>query len=363
MGSKNIIVIGASAGGFEALKELVGGLPADLRASIFIVWHMSPDVRGILPQVFSRISSLPAAHAFDRQKIEDGRIYIAPPDRHLLIENGFVRVTRGPRENRFRPAVDPLFRSAAYHYGPDVIGIILSGALDDGTSGLWTVKHRGGLAIVQDPNDAEFPSMPENAIREVAVDYTVPVAEMPSLLAMLIDEKQKAPRTNHQEEDSQSLQLRTEIRIAAEDTVLETKIMNFGELSPYTCPECHGVLSSLTDGNDITRYRCHTGHAFTADSLLSTVTETIENSLWSAIRGVDESIILLNHMGDHFADVNQPRLAALYFQKANEARARNDIIRSTVFSHEQLSADSLRQQNEMGLADEESDLAATGQVS
>ena len=136
--------------------------------------------------------------------------------------------------------------------------------------------------------------------------------------------------------------------------------MKFGELTPYTCPECHGVLSSLTDGNKITRFRCHTGHAFTADSLLSTVNEHIENSLWSAIRGVDESVILLNHMGDHFAEVNEPRLAALYFRKANEARARNDMIRSTVFSHEQLSADSLRQLNEIDIDSEGTELDASG---
>ncbi|HUR96645.1 MAG TPA: chemotaxis protein CheB [Pyrinomonadaceae bacterium] len=345
MNSKNIIVVGASAGGFEALKELVAGIPADLDASIFVVWHMSPDVRGILPQVFSRVNSLAAAHAFDREGIENRRIYVAPPDRHLLIENGRVRVTRGPKENRFRPAVDPLFRSAAYHYGPDVIGIILSGALDDGTSGLWTIKHRGGITIVQDPNDAEVPSMPENALREVQVDYTLPVAEMPRLLVSLINEKSAKERAAAPEiTERESKLLGTEIGIAAEDTALETGIMDFGELTPYTCPECHGVLSVLTEG-PTKRFRCHTGHAFSTDSLLATVTESIENSLWSAIRGIDESIILLNHMGDHFAEVNQPRLAALYFKKANEARVRNDLIRNAVFGHEQLSADSLRQES------------------
>ena len=361
MKSSNIVVVGASAGGFEALKALVSGLPADLRAAIFIVWHMSPDVRGILPQVLNRMDTMPAAHAFDREMIEHGRIYVAPPDRHLLLENSHVRVSRGPKENRFRPAVDPLFRSAAYHYGRDVIGVILSGALDDGTSGLWTVKNRGGIAIVQDPNDAEVPSMPENAIREVAVDYTVPVAEMPRLLVTLIGQKEKDSRMDSSEgaDDEQSRLLRTEIRIAAQDTALETGIMEFGELTPYTCPECHGVLSSVDEG-PIKRYRCHTGHAFTADSLLATVTENIEDTLWSAIRGVDESIILLNHMGDHFAEVNEPRLAALYFQKANEARDRNQQIRQSVLSHERLSADSLRHESENADAADEYEISARG---
>lgn len=352
MKSNNIIVVGASAGGFEALKELVLGLPSNLPASIFVVWHMSPDVRGVLPQVFNRMQTLPAAHAFDNEEIQEGRIYVAPPDRHLLVENSHMRVTRGPKENRFRPAVDPLFRSAAYHYGPDVIGIILSGALDDGTSGLWTIKQRGGVAIVQHPDDAEVSSMPENALRHVDVDFSVPVAEMPGLLVRLLHEKNNgASRTQTTPDDLKSRLLMTEISIAAAHTALETEIMKFGELSPYTCPDCHGVLTSLTDGN-ITRFRCHTGHAFTADGLLSTVTENIENSLWSAIRGVDESIILLNHMGDHFAEVNEPRLAALYFQKANEARERNDLIRSTVFSHEQLSGDRLREEHQIDLGED-----------
>lgn len=144
METRNIIVIGASAGGFEALKNLVKGLPANLQASLFIVWHMSPDVTGILPQVLTRAGVLPAKNAEDGEPIEPSRIYVAPPDRHLIIENSHVRVTRGPKENRFRPAVDPLFRSAAYSYGSKVIGVILSGALDEGTSGLWTIKHHGG---------------------------------------------------------------------------------------------------------------------------------------------------------------------------------------------------------------------------
>ena len=348
MDQTNIIVVGASAGGFEALKVLVAGLPADLPASIFIVWHMSPDVRSILPQLLSQIGTMPAAHAVDLQRIETGRIYIAPPDRHLILEDGHMRVTRGPKENRFRPAVDPLFRSAAYHYGADVIGIILSGALDDGTSGLWTVKQRGGTAIVQDPRDAEVPSMPENAIREVAVDYTVAMAQMPRLLVALVNEKTVKSRAQPTRplDKLQSRQLELEIGIAAERTALESGIMDFGELSPYACPDCHGVLSALKDGH-MTRFRCHTGHAFTNDTLLRTLTENIEHSIWSAIRGIEESIILLNHMGDHFAEVNQPPLAGLYFRKANEAKTRNQLLREAVLTHEQLSGDSLRQENEI----------------
>lgn len=339
MESRNIIVIGASAGGFEAMKKLVRGLPPDLQASLFIVWHISPDVRGILPQVLNREAAIPVAHAIEGEKIEPNRIYVAPPDRHLLIENSRVRVTKGPKENRFRPAVDPLFRSAAYSYGSRVIGVVLSGALDDGTSGLWTIKYHGGLAIVQDPNDAEVPSMPENALREVDVDYSVPISEMADLLVGLTKEQTETAEAVMEENG----QTQTEIRIAAENSAFESGIMKFGELSPFTCPECHGVLFRLRDGMR-PRFRCHTGHAFSSDSLLTSVTEKIEDSLWSAIRGIEESMMLLNHLGEHFSQANQSGLALLYFQKAREAQQRVEIIREALLAHERLSNDSLREQ-------------------
>ncbi|CAA9391616.1 MAG: Protein-glutamate methylesterase [uncultured Pyrinomonadaceae bacterium] len=339
-GSFPIIVIGASAGGFEALKKIVAGLPKDLPASIFIVWHMSAEVRGFLPEVLNRENTIQVAHACDGETIAPNRIRVAPPDRHLLIEDGQARVTRGPKENRFRPAVDPLFRSAAYAYNNRVIGVILSGGLDDGTAGLWAIKQRGGTAVVQDPRDAEVPSMPENALREVEVDYSVPVSEMADLLARL--SKEKAGETSEviMEDDEKT---KIEIGIAAEDGAFESGIMQFGELSPFTCPDCHGVLSKIKDGKR-SRFRCHTGHAFSADALLATVTENIEDSLYNAMRGVEESIMLLNHIGDHFAEVNQTKLAAMYFKKANEAQNRAQIVRQVVLTHEQLSTDILRQQ-------------------
>ena len=343
MALRNIIVIGASAGGFEALKKLVAGLPKDLEAALFIVWHMSPDIRGVLPQVLNRAETVYADHAYDGELIKTNRIYVAPPDRHLLIEDGRLRVTRGPKENRFRPAVDPLFRSAAYDYGRRVIGVVLSGALDDGTAGLWEIKNRGGLAIVQDPLDAEVPSMPENALREVAVDYTVTISEMADLLARLSREQVAETSEVVMEETAENERTEIEIRIAAHDNAFEMGVMKLGKLTPFTCPDCHGVLLSLKDGTR-RRFRCHTGHAFSADALLSAVTENIEDSLWNAIRGVEESVMLLNHLGDHFAELNQTKIAALYFQKAREAEARTHLVREAVIRHEQLSKDSLFQE-------------------
>jgi two-component system, chemotaxis family, protein-glutamate methylesterase/glutaminase len=342
MERKNIIVIGASAGGFDVIKKLIALLPAELDAAIFIVWHMSPDVQGVLPRALNQFSKIPAAHAVDREPVKRGRIYVAPPDHHMLIDNGYIRVTRGPKENRFRPAIDPLFRSAAFNYNQNVIGIILSGALDDGTAGLWTIKRRGGLAIVQLPAEAEVSSMPENAIRAVAVDYILPVQDMPAIIIEHCSEQRKYDTRIHTEDNSK---LELEINIAMENHGYKYNILDLGELTPYTCPECHGVLTSIKEGDRI-RYRCHTGHAFSADTLLAGITEGIEDNLWTAIRNMQESIMLLNHMGDHFAEVNQPRIAALYFKKAKEAEARVKIVRQAVMDHEQLSTDGVLQQSE-----------------
>jgi len=336
---RDIIVIGASAGGFEALKKLVADFPGDLDASVFVVWHMPPDIRGLLPEVLNRCGPLHAANAFDKEEIRPGRIYVAPPDRHLLIESNTVRTTKGPRENRFRPAVDPLFRSAAFSYRQRVIGVILSGYLDDGTSGLWTVKHFGGVAVVQDPNDSVFPSMPENAIREVEVDHVVPIDQMGKLIARLASEEIDVSEVEMENER----QVETEIKIAREDSAFESGVMKLGELSPYTCPDCHGVMMKLKDGKRM-RFRCHTGHAYSADSLLASVTEIIEESMWDTIRGIEESIMLLNQLGEHFSEEGNSTMAMLYFQKAREAEDRTQIIRQAIMQHENLSTDEMRDQ-------------------
>jgi two-component system, chemotaxis family, protein-glutamate methylesterase/glutaminase len=335
---QRIIVIGGSTGGFEAFKTIVQKLPPDLGAAVFIVWHMSADVNGLLPQVLNRENTLVASNAVNNEPIQNNHIYVAPPDHHLLVREGKVQITRGPKENRFRPAVDPLFRSAAYTYGNRVIGIILSGGLDDGTAGLWTIKHYGGIAVVQHPEDAQVSSMPENAIRQVKVDHIVPASEIAALIVRLLQEPVSENNVTMRDE-----QTKKEIDIAAEENGMEHGFLKFGELTPYSCPECHGVLSRLQNG-DIVRYRCHTGHAYTADVLITAITEKIEDSLYNAIRGIDESIMLLNHIGDHYAEVNEPRLAALYFKKANEAEDRAQLVRKAAKMHEQFSKDSLRQE-------------------
>ncbi|MBD2121325.1 chemotaxis protein CheB [Trichocoleus sp. FACHB-262] len=340
----NLVVVGTSAGGLEVLRSLVKHLPPDFPAAICIVWHLPPDAQGILPRVLDKAGPLKAAHAIDREAIVPGRIYVAPPNHHLLIEPERVRVTKGPKENRFRPAIDPLFRSAAYVYGAGAIGIVLTGALDDGTSGLWTIKLRGGTTIVQHPQEALIPSMPKSALKEVEVDYCVPVAMMPELLIRLTQEPVASmPEVSPEENEKTQLEIQT----AAEENALQLGIMKLGELSAFTCPECHGVLVKIKEGN-ITRFRCHTGHAFSANALLSEVTHSIEETLWSALRAVEESVMLLENLGEHLAEAETSELAQLYLQKAQEAKQRADLVRQAVMQHEQFSVDTLRQQTEEG---------------
>jgi len=336
MKKRNIIVMGASAGGVEALKKLIATLPPDLDAAIFIVWHISPETTGVLPTVLNKLNTLPATNAKDYEEIKMGHIYIAPPDRHLLLEPDHVRVTKGPKENRFRPAVDPLFRSAAYHFGSQVIGVVLSGALDDGTSGLWTIKERGGITIVQDPVDAMVASMPLNAIKQVHVDYTLPAHEIGPLLVELSSERIKEIKYRNNEENKKT---EMELRIALQDN-RELPIFNSGNLSPFSCPECKGVMGIVKDG-DMVRYRCHTGHAYTADTLLAAITEKTEHTLWNVVREMQETVMLLNHVGDHFAEHNHPHEAALYFQKAKEAFQRSEDVRRLVLNHEKMNLDEI----------------------
>jgi two-component system chemotaxis response regulator CheB len=340
MEHRNIIVIGASAGGFHAIQEVVRMLPAGLQAALFVVWHMSPDMHGILPDVLNRLNTLPSSNAVDEEPICLGHVYIAPPDRHLLIEKDRVRVTHGPKENRFRPAVDPLFRSAAYAFGNRVIGVVLSGALDDGSAGIWTIKEHGGLAVVQDPLDAEVSAMPKNALLAVKADYRLPVSEIGALLVRLVHEPLTATNAKDMQEQEKE---KREVNIALGREPLAENIMGFGELSPYTCPECHGVLTRLQEGS-LVRFRCHTGHAYSVDSLLAALSENIEENLWTAIRSMQESIILLNHMGDHYAEANFPTLAAAFFKKRQDAEERAVQVRRVVCTHEQLTTDGLREQ-------------------
>jgi two-component system, chemotaxis family, protein-glutamate methylesterase/glutaminase len=239
--NKDIVVVGTSAGGVDALRTFVAGLPDDLKAAVFIVMHSSPEGPGLLDQILDRSSKLPVVKAVDRLLIQPGMIVVAVPDHHLLLEKDHVRVTRGPRENMFRPAVDPLFRSAAEEYGPRVISVVLTGGLDDGASGTWTVKKHAGTCIVQDPAEALAPSMPRSALRAAEVDYCVPLVEIAPLVMRLT----MSPAETMTQADK-PVHIEMEVRIANEEKPMDLGFTDYGVPSNYACPECHGVLLDLT---------------------------------------------------------------------------------------------------------------------
>jgi two-component system chemotaxis response regulator CheB len=323
-----IVVVGASAGGIDALRVVCAALPADFPAPICIVVHTAPQSPGVLPEIVSRAGPLPARSPINSERLVPSQIYVAPPDCHLVVEPGRLRVTKGPKENRFRPAIDPLFRSAAQVYGPGAIGVILTGSLDDGSAGLWTVKQLGGIAIVQDPADALFPSMPLNAMRHTQVDHIVPLEGMAPLLVRLVATPIEVRTAHHVPED-----VNVEVKVAMEDNPIDAGLERIGEPSPFACPECHGVLLRLKD-TPHARFRCHTGHSYTALSLLAAVNEQIEGSLWMSIRSLVEGRLLLCTLADHVTAEHSSDDAVRLRARADETKQQADAIRRLVTARE-----------------------------
>ncbi|SCX95389.1 two-component system, chemotaxis family, response regulator CheB [Nitrosospira sp. Nl5] len=332
-----IVTIGASAGGVESLSALVASLPADLDAAIFVVLHIPANFVSTLPEILCKKGPLKAVHPADGDEIERGRIYVAAPDHHLLIEANRVLVTRGPKENRNRPSVDALFRSAAYSHGSRVIGIVLSGALDDGTSGLWSIKRMNGITITQDPTEASFDSMPSSALSQVEIDHCVSVHQMGALLKHLTQQALKEP-TYDVANDRRKMGI--EVSVAVDGDAFEKGIMDVGPLTPFTCPECQGVLVKLNEGR-LNRFRCHTGHAYSTSALLSGVMEKIDESYWAAMRSLEEAAMLLEQTGKDFAKEGENKAAAVFLEHARVATEQSRLLRNTVLSSERFSGDSL----------------------
>ena len=287
--NRDIVVIGASAGGVRALRTLLAALPADLPAAIFAVVHVSPDAPGVLASLLNRAGPLPVVRARHGDPIRRSQVVVAPPDHHLILEPESVRLSHGPRENRHRPSIDVLFRSAAVAYGPRVIGVVLTGMLDDGTAGLWAVKRYGGLAAVQDPADAECPDMPRNAMQVTRADACLPLA---GLAARLV-EWTRQPAAEIAAPSSSSA-LSREVRMAYEDSDMQ-QLDAIGKRVPLTCPECGGALWEIDDIG-VPRYRCHVGHAYSMLTLASDQSARIEAAIWAALRSLEEGVRIADHM-------------------------------------------------------------------
>jgi two-component system chemotaxis response regulator CheB len=328
MRTRRVIVLGASSGGIEALRTLVAALPADLPAAVCVVVHVAPNAPGILADILSRAGQLPATQAQSGMAVEHGHIYVARPDHHLLLQPGRLRLSKGPKENRSRPAIDPLFRSAAQIYGPAAIGVILTGNLDDGTAGLWTIKQLGGIAVVQDPADALYPSMPTHALHHVSVDYVKPLHEIGPLLAHLvarpIDERASLPAT------PRSLDI--EMNIAHGQNAVDAGVETLGEPSPFACPECHGVLMRMKEGAPL-RFRCHTGHAYSVGNLGAAINNGIEDAIWNAARALEEKSLLLEEMATAVSGRDDSEAARLR-ERAREIHGQSNMVRQVAMEHE-----------------------------
>lgn len=281
---RDIICIGGSAGSIDALRKIVADLPAGLPASVFVVVHIPPFATSNLAPILDR-GALRAAVPLDHEPFAPGRIYVAPPDHHLLMERGEIRVLKGPKENRSRPAIDPLFRSAAQFHPTRSIGVILSGTLDDGTAGLWALKRSGGLAVMQDLQDAQFPDMPRNASKYVTMDRIAKASEMGHLLAGLsaeIPRGQADPAVTHLTE--------IENAYAKLEDVPRSKMDAIGIPASLICPSCHGPMWKIKEGP--ARFRCHTGHSFTPATMLFEHREVTERTLGVLMTLFDDEVTL-----------------------------------------------------------------------
>jgi two-component system chemotaxis response regulator CheB len=293
--NRDLIVIGASGGGIDALRRIVGGLPRDLPAAVAVVIHQWQRGPNVLPEILRQSEALAVTEAADGMTVRPGTVYVAPLDHHLLVEAGSFRVSHGPRENRVRPAIDPLFRSAARVYGPRVVGVVLTGSLDDGTAGLLAIKRRGGVAVVQDPRDALYPGMPQSALDYVSVDHCVPLGEVPPLLVDLTRRDARPRAGNVKDEDDQ--RDRNEILEQEGGAVGMELVEALGDPSVFSCPDCEGALWQVKDGT-LVRYRCHTGHAFGLDSLASGKDHDVEAALWIAVRALKEKREITRRMAE-----------------------------------------------------------------
>jgi two-component system, chemotaxis family, protein-glutamate methylesterase/glutaminase len=321
MGVRDIVVVGGSAGSIEMLTEFVAGLPPDFPGSIFVVVHFPGSVASTLPKILSRSGALPAVHPKDGDRIQPGQIYVAPPDHHLHIGDGHVHLTRGPKENGHRPAVDPLFRTAAQSYGPRVVGIVLSGNLNDGTAGLLRIKQLGGVALVQDPETALYQGMPRSAIEHVAVDHVLSVENISELVVEMATHPVELEVAGMSQEPTFDT-LDDEVAIADRQT-------QPGVPSTMACPECHGVLWEVKE-DELVQFRCRVGHAYSAEALLVHQSEQLEAALWTALRALEEHSALARRLAARAQTRGHRHSASSFTEQAMDSEHHASVIRTVL---------------------------------
>jgi two-component system, chemotaxis family, protein-glutamate methylesterase/glutaminase len=317
---RDVVVIGASAGGVQALRTLLGALPSDLKAALFVVMHLAPESPQVLGAILDRATDLPVVTARDGMKIRPGSVVVAAADHHLLLDSHAVRLSHGPRENRHRPSVDVLFRSAAAAFGARVIGIVLTGLLDDGAAGLWAIKRRGGLAIVQDPGEAEYPDMPRSALQAVRADACLPLLQ----IARRLPEWTKQPVEAATEPTPQRMM--SEVRMASDQLSTMEEMDTLGRRVSLTCPECGGALWEMDDGSQ-PRFRCHVGHAYSLLSLGEDQWARVEAAIWAALRALEENVRIAERMAQGAMARGQNDLAAFHQDRSLASGRHAQVIR------------------------------------
>lgn len=320
-----VVVAGASAGGVEALVQFVGSLPIGIPYAVLVVLHVSPTGTSVLSSILARACRIPVASAGDGEVVRDGHVYVAPPDRHLLLEDGRLRLSQTPRENGHRPAIDPTMRSAAQHYGPAALGIVLSGSRDDGTAGLLAIKEHGGLAVAQEPGEALYDGMPRSAIDHVRVDAVLPIDQMADWILEHVDDEQRITKGVAASGNPGPLDLAPDLSPAQAR----------GNGTRFTCPDCGGVLFERREGG-LERFECSVGHVYSIDSLVAAQADGLESALWAAVRTLEDRIALLGRMAARAERSEHHRSALAFHGQARELAERARIIRLAI---EQVSAD------------------------
>jgi two-component system, chemotaxis family, protein-glutamate methylesterase/glutaminase len=319
---KFIVVIGTSAGGVAALSELVAQFDQKMDAAFFIVMHLSNTaISDFLIHRLQPVTDLKCLVAADAMPVQKGHIYIAPPNQHLILIRDQIVVGQGPRENSWRPSIDVLFRSAAAAYNSRVIGIILTGFLNDGTAGMMAVKQSGGVCIVQDPNEAEFPDMPLSVLNNLEADYSISLACMGEILSDLMEREPKAVEPPHQ--------VVAEADIAARMAVGMEKMNGIGKHSVYNCPDCGGGLWQIS-GEEITRYRCYTGHTYNENELLAKLGDNVESTLWVAVRMMEERSNMYTKIAQDHRKKGLVRISDSYNRNADELKKHIDTLRDVL---------------------------------
>lgn len=322
MANRDLIAIGGSSGSTAPLKALLGALDPNIQAAVLIVIHIPTRSAGLLATVAAASTRLPVFAAEDGMKVVPGNVYLGVPDHHLLVVDGHIRLGRGPRENMSRPSIDPLFRSVAVAYGPRVIGVVLSGLLNDGASGLEAIKRCGGVALVQDPDEAIANEMPLAALRATGTDLLVPSIRLGDVLSELAREP-AGPGLPVPSD------LRLEVDIAAGERVDSEILRNIADPAPLTCPHCSGVLSSVRTGKTL-RYRCQVGHTMTAEVLAKEQENAIDEAMRVALRIIEERAELVQQMADDAARAGRRSVAEMYRERASEYRQYSDTLRRAV---------------------------------